>query len=73
MLRNVNIDRDYITMDDLLQDTADDDGGGGGDAGDGGEPMSDPETADFLSQSLTILTTTMFFLGARGGWRISER
>ena len=54
-------------MDDLLQDTADDDGGGGGDAGDGGEPMRDPETADFLSQSLTILTTMTFCLVALVG------
>ena len=35
-----NADRDYITMDDLLQDTADNDDG------DGGEPVRDPETTD---------------------------
>ena len=35
-----NADRDYITMDDLLQDMADDNDG------DGGEPVRDPETAD---------------------------
>jgi hypothetical protein len=33
-----NADCDYITMDDLLQDTADDDDG------DDGEPVRDPET-----------------------------
>ena len=47
-----NADRDYITMDDLLQDTADDDGGGGSDDGDGGEPVRDPETAK-LFESIT--------------------
>ena len=37
-----NADRDYITMDDLLQDTADDDDG------DGGEPVRDPETTELF-------------------------
>ena len=62
-----NADRDYIMMNDLLQDMADDDDG------DGSEPVRYPETTDFFSQSLTVLTTTTFYLGARGGWRISER
>ena len=35
-------DHDYITMDDLLQDTTDDDDG------DDGEPVRDPETADLF-------------------------
>ena len=37
-----NADRDYITMDDLLQDTTNDDDG------DGGEPVRDPETVDLF-------------------------
>ena len=48
MLINVNTDRDYIMMDDLLQDTADDDGGGGGNDADGGEPMRDPEEVELF-------------------------
>jgi hypothetical protein len=43
-----NADRDYITMDDLLQEMVDDDDGGGGDDGDGGEPVRDPETTDLF-------------------------
>ena len=42
-----NADHDYITMDDLLQDMADNDDG------DGGEPVRDPETAD-LFESIAI-------------------
>jgi hypothetical protein len=42
-----NANRDYITMDDLLQDTADD-SSGGGDDGDGGEPVRDPEAAELF-------------------------
>jgi hypothetical protein len=41
-----NADRDYITMDDLLQDMADDNDG------DGSEPVRDPETTD-LFESIT--------------------
>jgi hypothetical protein len=41
-----NADRDYITMDDLLQDMADDDDG------DGGEPVRDPDTMG-LFESIT--------------------
>ena len=37
-----NADCDYITMDDLLQDTT------GDDDGDGGEPVRDPETMDLF-------------------------
>ena len=37
-----NEDRDYITMDDMIQDTADDDDG------DGGEPVRDLETSDLF-------------------------
>ena len=37
-----NADHDYITMDDLLQDTADDDDG------DGGELVRDPETVNLF-------------------------
>jgi hypothetical protein len=50
-----NADRDYITMDDLLQDTADDDGGGSGDAGDGGEPVRDPETVELFESIANCL------------------
>jgi hypothetical protein len=38
-----NAERDYITMEDLLQDTADDN-----DGDDGGEPVRDPETAELF-------------------------
>ena len=41
-----NADRDYITIDDLLQDTVD------GDDVDGGEPVRDPETTE-LFESIT--------------------
>jgi len=41
-----NADHDYITIDDLLQETTNDDGGGGGDDGDGGELVRDPEEAE---------------------------
>ena len=40
-----NVDRDYIMIDDLLQDMVDDDGYRGGNDGDDGEPMRDPEEA----------------------------
>jgi hypothetical protein len=38
-----NVECDYITMEDLLQDTSDDD-----DGDDGGEPVRDPETAELF-------------------------
>jgi hypothetical protein len=47
-----NADCDYITMDDLLQDTTDDNDGGGGDDGDGSEPVRDFKEVE-LFESIT--------------------
>jgi hypothetical protein len=63
-----NADCDYIMMDDLLQDMADDDGG----HGDGSEPVGvmeaeDVELFEELGNLLTIWTTTTSCLGARDG------
>jgi hypothetical protein len=57
-----NADRDYITKDDLIQDHS-------GDGDGAGEPASVMEADDveLLRNLLTVLTTTMFCLGARGG------
>jgi hypothetical protein len=52
---NNNVDRDYISMDDLLQDTADDDDGGGGNDGDGSEPVRDPKTTNLFESIANYL------------------
>jgi hypothetical protein len=54
---SANEDRDYITMDDLLQDDDSD--------GDGDEPAGVMESRmwSFLRNLLTVLTTMMFCLG----------
>jgi hypothetical protein len=50
-----NAKRDYIMMEDLLQDMADDNYGD-----DGSEPVRDLETTECLSQFLTILETRYY-------------
>ena len=55
-----NADRDYITMDDLLQDTT------GDDDGDGGEPVRDPETMDLFESIANRLDHDDVLFGSPG-------
>lgn len=61
--------RDYINIDDLLQDMGGNDGGGDGKEGD----FLGLKMQRFLKTLLNVWIKMTFCLGIRSGWRISKR
>jgi hypothetical protein len=68
---DANVEHDYITMADLLQDTSDDNNEDGGNVNE--KELKDLDIVELFEAMLIVTTTTTFCLGARGRWRILER